>query len=155
MPVPPDKDIDPWPGHTSALKAAADAYTAHMARVALDMDVVLGHALGRAAGSLPGRSHRTHWTQHLTWHPPAGAAVDSPPWPRRRPGQGVDTGAFTIRSPVPEMQAWNAVDGWFSRPSPAGCLVVTSGSLMQRRTGGRRRATRHRILAPVSAPEQR
>jgi isopenicillin N synthase-like dioxygenase len=92
-----------------------------------------------------------------------------PPWPARaaahgvalRPstsadgirrydigGEHVDSGFVTLleQDEVGGLQARAACDGWVDVPPVEGSLVVNFGKLLERWTGGRIRATEHRVL---------
>ncbi|WP_246738837.1 2OG-Fe(II) oxygenase family protein [Mesorhizobium sp. NZP2234] len=61
-----------------------------------------------------------------------------------------DSGFVTLlaQDGVEGLQAKNRADEWIDVPPANGTLAVNFGQLLERWTGGRVRATRHRVIAP-------
>lgn len=64
-----------------------------------------------------------------------------------------DSGFVTLlaQDGVEGLQAKNLADEWIDVPPADGTLAVNFGQLLERWTGGRVRATRHRVIAPKTA----
>ncbi|MEO5760651.1 MAG: 2OG-Fe(II) oxygenase family protein [Mesorhizobium sp.] len=64
-----------------------------------------------------------------------------------------DSGFVTLlaQDGVEGLQAKNLAGDWIDVPPADGTLVVNFGQLLERWTGGRVRATRHRVIAPKTA----
>ena len=62
----------------------------------------------------------------------------------------MDFGFVTLlaQDGVAGLQAKNLAGEWIGVPPAEGTLVVNFGKLLERWTGGRVRATRHRVIAP-------
>ena len=146
-----------WPAEMPELKAAADAYTAHMLRVAHGVNEVLAETLGLPIDYFTSRATRGTWTQNASWYPSL-SAVGQVAAGQLRNGPHTDLGTFTVLSRqlgVGGLQAWNEADEWFAPPFSPDSLIVNLGDLMELWTDGRWRALRHRVLGPSpSAPDE-
>jgi isopenicillin N synthase-like dioxygenase len=146
-----------WPDELSELRLAGENYTAHMTRVAADVNVLLAEVLGLPGDFFTKRATRATWTQNASWYPSLntiGAVQEG----QLRNGPHTDLGTFTMLSRqqgVGGLQAWNEADGWFAPPFDPDALVVNLGDLMERWTDKRWRALKHRVLAPdPGAPDE-
>jgi isopenicillin N synthase-like dioxygenase len=146
-----------WPTEMPELKAAADAYTAHMVRVAHGINEMLAETLALPADYFTSRATKATWTQNASWYPSLNA-VGQVAAGQLRNGPHTDLGTFTVLSRqlgVGGLQAWNEADGWFAPPFSPDSLIVNLGDLMELWTDGRWRALRHRVLGPSpSAPDE-
>lgn len=152
-PLPEESDLPGW-------RADAVAYYQGMERI--------GHALLRSFArsfDLPERILTEPFrngisTFRIIHYPalepeevvPADALAETPEGPRRIIGAPhVDSGFVTLlqldRSGGLQAKAKDGV--WVDVPVIEGSLVVNFGGLLQRWTGGRVRATEHRVLAPL------
>ncbi|MCX4728867.1 isopenicillin N synthase family oxygenase [Streptomyces sp. NBC_01306] len=146
-----------WPGELPSLKAAADAYTAHMVRLAEEINALLAAVLGLPGDFFTSRARHSTWTQNLSWYPSlnaVGGVADG----QLRNGPHTDLGTFTLLSRqqgVGGLQAWNEAEGWFAPPYDPDAFLVNLGDLMELWTDGRWRALRHRVLGPsAQAPDE-
>jgi len=146
-----------WPEEMPELKAAADAYTGHMVRVAEGINQLLASVLGLPEDYFTSRAARSTWTQNASWYPSLNA-VGGVASGQLRNGPHTDLGTFTVLSRqlgVGGLQAWNEEDGWFAPPYGPDSLIVNLGDLMEQWTDGRWRALKHRVLAPSpTAPDE-
>jgi isopenicillin N synthase-like dioxygenase len=69
----------------------------------------------------------------------------------------VDSGLVTLlaQDGVPGLQARSAAGGWVDVPPEEGTLAVNFGKLLERWTGGRIRATEHRVIGLAAAGRER
>ncbi len=143
-----------WPGELPRLRAAADAYTAHMVRVAARVNTLLAELLGQPPDLFTSQARRATWTQNVSWYPAprrwgqAGAG-------RMRNAPHTDLGTFTLLNRQPGkdgLELWNQDRDWFPLHCPHGsdALIVILGDLMELWTDGRWRALRHRVPAPAA-----
>ncbi|WP_413810608.1 isopenicillin N synthase family dioxygenase [Streptomyces sp. OE57] len=146
-----------WPEELPALRAVADAYTAHMVRLAGEINVLLATVLGLPEDYFTTRARQATWTQNLSWYPSLNS-VGSVASGQLRNGPHTDLGTFTLLSRqqgVGGLQAWNEADGWFAPPYNPDAFVVNLGDLMELWTDGRWRALKHRVLGPsAEAPDE-
>jgi validamycin A dioxygenase len=56
--------VNRWPAELPGLRAAAEAYTAHMLRVALAINELLAMALGLSRDYFTSRAERATWTRN-------------------------------------------------------------------------------------------
>lgn len=146
-----------WPRELPELRRAADAYTAHMVRVAQEVNALLATVLGLPQEFFASVATRSTWTQNVSWYPSL-RSVGRLESGQLRNGPHTDLGTFTLLSRqlgVGGLQAWNEADGWFAPPYRPDSLIVNLGELMELWTDGRWRALKHRVLAPsASAPDE-
>lgn len=144
---------DRWPAELPALRVAADAYTAHMVRLAGVVNEILAEVLGLASDYFTSRATQATWTQNASWYPSL-STVGSVQDGQLRNGPHTDLGTFTLLSRqqgVGGLQAWTEQHGWFPPPYGPDLLIVNLGDLMEHWTDGRWRALWHRVLSPSSA----
>ncbi len=142
-----------WPRERPEFRAAAEAYTAHMVRLAHDINELFAAVLGLPEDYFTSRAQQATWTQNASWYPSLNT-VGKVASGQLRNGPHTDLGAFTVLSRqlgVGGLQAWNETDGWFAPPYDADAFVVNIGDLMELWTDGRWRALRHRVLAPSAS----
>ncbi|KIF74275.1 oxidoreductase [Streptomyces sp. 150FB] len=146
-----------WPEELPALREAAEKYTAHMVRVAHEVNAILATVLGLPEDFFNSRATKATWTQNASWYPSL-RSVGRLESGQLRNGPHTDLGTVTLLSRqagVGGLQAWNEADGWFSPPYSPDSLIVNLGDLMELWTDGRWRALKHRVLAPSpSAPDE-
>lgn len=146
-----------WPGELPALREVAEKYSAHMVRVAHEVNAILAAVLGLPENFFTSRAKKATWTQNVSWYPSL-RSVGRLEGGQLRNGPHTDLGTITLLSRqagVGGLQAWNEADGWFSPPYDPDSLIVNLGDLMELWTDGRWRALKHRVLAPSpSAPDE-
>ncbi|WNI16409.1 2-oxoglutarate and iron-dependent oxygenase domain-containing protein [Actinacidiphila sp. ITFR-21] len=148
-----------WPAELPRLRAAADAYTAHMVRVAEQVNSLLADVLELPRDFFNSLSRKATWTQNVSWYPSL-ARLGQTGTGRMRNAPHTDLGTFTLLNRQPGkggLEVWNEAEGWFppvyARDSDT--LIVILGDLMELWTDGRWRALRHRVPAPrVDAGEE-
>ncbi|MEU6347344.1 2-oxoglutarate and iron-dependent oxygenase domain-containing protein [Streptomyces sp. NPDC046977] len=142
-----------WPVELPELRAAADAYTAHMLRVARSVNELLAITLGLPEDFFTSRARRATWTQNASWYP-SYASIGEVARGQFRNGPHTDLGTVTLlcrQQGVGGLQAWTEEDGWFPPPYSPDSFIVNLGDLMELWTDGRWRALKHRVLPPSSA----
>ncbi|MFD5813470.1 isopenicillin N synthase family dioxygenase [Streptomyces sp. NPDC127038] len=146
-----------WPAELPELRAAAEAYTSHMVRVAQTVNEVLAVTLGLPEDFFTSRAGKATWTQNASWYP-SYASIGEVADGQFRNGPHTDLGTVTLLSRqqgVGGLQAWNEEQDWFSPPYGPDSLVVNLGDLMEQWTDGRWRALKHRVLPPSpAAPDE-
>ncbi|GAB2720296.1 isopenicillin N synthase family dioxygenase [Kitasatospora kifunensis] len=141
-----------WPEELPQLQAAADAYTAHMVRVAEQVNGLFADLLGLPRDFFNSRARKATWTQNVSWYPSL-SRLGQVGTGRMRNAPHTDLGTFTLLNRQPGkggLEVWNEVDGWFppAYPQDSDTLIVILGDLMELWTDGRWRALRHRVPAP-------
>jgi isopenicillin N synthase-like dioxygenase len=144
-PLPAEQDLPGW-------RAAVAAYYRHMEDIATVLMHALARGLGIAEQTFAAAFAGGNSALRLLRYPHRANAADAP---RDTIGAGViseahvDLGFVTLltQDGVEGLQA-RTRDGWRDVPPREGSLVVNFGALLERWTGGRVRATEHRVLSP-------
>ena len=155
-PLPPEESIPGW-------RAAMVEYYAAMEQVALVLMRSLARSLGLESGFFDSCFHQGLSTLRLIRYPPRDAAelatvTDGAVWTETSRGrrylvgaEHTDSGFLTLlaQDGVAGLEA-RARDGrWIDVPPVEGTLVVNFGQVLEQWSGGRIRATEHRVLGSL------
>lgn len=141
-----------WPDELPRLRDAADVYTAHMVRVAEQVNGLMADVLRLPRDFFNSLSRLATWTQNVSWYPSL-SRLGQVGTGRMRNAPHTDLGTFTLLNRQPGkggLEAWNEANGWFppAYDQDSDTLIVILGDLMELWTDGRWRALRHRVPAP-------
>lgn len=164
--VHPLVEANPWPPEAllPGWRRRMTDYYGAMERLGFTLLHALARGFGLPEASFDAAFHGGNSTLRLLRYPPrpassvAGreAALTRRHGGRDRwivTGEHCDSGCLTLlhQDESGGLQARAADGGWLDVPSVPGGVVVNLGDLMQRWTGGRLRATEHRVLGPPPA----
>ena len=139
-----------WPDEAlvPGFRAACEAYSQAMHRVALRLMALFAQALGMAPHAFDGYMRDPTCTTRLLHYPPQPATA--------APGQigcgaHTDWGALTLlaQDDAGGLQVQRADGSWLDVPPVPGALVVNTGDMMPRWTNDRWRSTMHRVQVPA------
>jgi isopenicillin N synthase-like dioxygenase len=156
-----EPSVFPDEGRLPGWRADAAGYYVAMERIGLALLDALARGMGVAETFFRGAFRDGISSLRLVRYPARDAGNPLPPeldhyhttWQGRRAevvcGAHVDSGLVTIVAQCDEggLQAKTADRGWVDVPAKPDALVVNFGALLERWTGGRVRATRHRVLS--------
>jgi isopenicillin N synthase-like dioxygenase len=144
-----------YPGEVPELEALVTEYLAQMRRLADELLLICGIAIGRPRVFLDNANHPSY-TMNINWYPPL--SLLGPPEPGQfRIGPHTDFGTVTILDRQPGVGGLQVfVDGaWADAPYAEDSFTINIGDLLARWTGDRWCSNRHRVLPPdASAPDE-
>jgi isopenicillin N synthase-like dioxygenase len=144
-----------WPDEVlvPGFRAACEAYSAAMHRVARRLMALFAQALGMAPHGFDGYMRDPTCTTRLLHYPPQPAAA--------APGQigcgaHTDWGALTLlaQDDAGGLQVQRADGTWLDVAPIPGALVVNTGDMMPRWTNDRWRSTMHRVINRISGRDR-
>jgi len=144
-----------WPDEAlvPGFRAACEAYSQAMHRVALRLMALFAQALGMAPHAFDGYMRDPTCTTRLLHYPPQPATA--------APGQigcgaHTDWGALTLlaQDDAGGLQVQRADGSWLDVPPVPGALVVNTGDMMPRWTNDRWRSTMHRVINRLSGRDR-
>lgn len=142
-PLPPEALLPGW------REAIADYYRA-MERSGAALLGSIARGLGLDESAFDEAFRHGISTLRLARYPVRGAGGPQPADPAMVGGAHVDSGFVTLlaQDGVEGLEAQARSGEWAPVPPEDGALAINFGGLLQRWSGGRVRATRHRVMAP-------
>lgn len=142
-----------WPDRPAAFRPLAEAYTAAVDRINMDVLRVCAEALGLHREHFARHAARNDNTLNINWYP-ALEHVGTPLDGQYRVGPHTDFGTVTVlhrQAGLGGLQVRLPDGTWVDAPDVPGAFTINAGDMLALWSGGRWRSAVHRVLPPPSA----
>jgi isopenicillin N synthase-like dioxygenase len=139
-----------WPAAPPRFREVAEAFTAAVDRINMDLLRVCAAALGLEREYFARHAARNDNTLNINWYPDLGHV--GPPRPGQyRVGPHTDFGTLTVlhrETGRGGLQVRLADGTWVDAPDVPGAFTINAGDMLALWSGGRWRSAVHRVLPP-------